>query len=49
MLFNLLSTIKKKMFFGRAQVNLDPQSIEKIPCMSDPMFEGLKRKATTGF
>jgi hypothetical protein len=34
---------------GRAQVNLDPQSIEKIPCMSDPMFEGLKRKATIGF
>jgi hypothetical protein len=34
---------------GRAQVNLDPLEIEKIPCISDPMFKALKRKITMGF
>jgi hypothetical protein len=42
-----LYRLKKQL--GRAQVNLDPLEIEKIPCISDPMFKALKRKITMGF
>jgi hypothetical protein len=45
----LLSEIPFSIANGRAQVNLDPLEIEKIPCISDPMFKALKRKITMGF
>ncbi len=32
---------------GNAQVNIDPQEVEQIPCMSDWMFEALKEKVRT--